>query len=82
MRRGQRVSGIHRRWPSPPVRVDYYTVQSSVDRWVVVATVENARSGRVRAAQTLVVGAATNRDDAIGDMVRQLTSVVAPVAAD
>lgn len=70
------------RWISPPVRGDYYTVQSSPDQWVVVATVHNAIDTIAPSSDALVVGAAASRDDAIGDMVRRLTRVVVPFSAD
>lgn len=79
---GNRRWGEPGRWISPPVRVDYYTVQPSADQWVVVATVHNPLATVIPSSDALVVGAAASRDDAIGDMVRRLTRVVVPLAAD
>ena len=70
------------RWPAPPLRVEYYTVESGADQWIVVATVHNVDDTAPLSSQALVVGAAASRDGAIGDMVRRMTRVVTPIAAD
>lgn len=66
------------RWPASPVLVDYYTIQPSADRWLVVATVRDDASHSP--AHRLVVGVAGSRDAAIGDMVRRLTRIISPAA--
>lgn len=71
------------RWPSPPMQVDYYAVEPSAGQWLVFATVilSDVERRSAPGLPTMVVGSADSRDDAIGDMVRQLTLAVAPLTA-
>lgn len=75
------VRGTPGRTRRRPVRVDYYSVQPSSDQWIVVASVEDGDGSVVLSDSALVVGAASSREAAIGDMVRRLTrSMTVPQA--